>query len=83
MALMITRECIVCGACELECPNDAITAGEAAYEINPELCTECFGYYDEPRCKSVCPADEAVIVNPAYLETKGELLKKQLLISDN
>ena len=80
MALMITNECIVCGACELECPNNSITAGDAVYEINPELCTECVGYYNEPQCKSVCPVDEAIIVNPAYHETKGELLKKKMLL---
>ena len=50
MALMITEECIVCGACESDCPNDAITAGDIIYEINPNLCTECVGYYDEPQC---------------------------------
>lgn len=27
MALMITAECINCGACEPECPNNAIYAG--------------------------------------------------------
>ena len=81
MALMITEECIVCGACEPECPNEAITAGETIYEINPELCTECVGYYDEPQCKTLCPIDEAIIVNPAYNETRDELLKKKELLS--
>ena len=83
MALMITKECIVCGACEPECPNDAISPGDAFYEIEPELCTECVVYFDEPRCKSVCPIDEAVILNPEFPETKGELMKKQLLINNN
>ena len=81
MALMITEECIVCGACEPECPNEAITAGETIYEINPELCTECVGYYDEPQCKTLCPIDEAIIVNPAYNETREELLKKKESLS--
>jgi ferredoxin len=53
MALMITNECIICGAREPEFPNDAVTAGEYIYEINPELCTECVGYFDEPQCRSV------------------------------
>jgi len=83
MALMITNECIVCGACEPECPNNAITAGDAIYEINPDLCTECVGYFDEPQCKSVCPIDEAIVVNPAYQETKEELLKKKQLFDKN
>ncbi len=81
MALMITNECIICGACESECPNNAITAGDAVYEINPDLCTECIGYYDEPNCSSVCPIEEAIVVNPACRETKEELLKKKELLS--
>lgn len=81
MALMITEECIVCGACESECPNNAISAGESKYEINPELCTECVGYFDEPQCRSVCPIPEVIIVNPAYQENREELLKKKESIS--
>jgi ferredoxin len=83
MALMINEDCIVCGACEPECPNNAISAGETVYEINPELCTECVGYYDEPKCRSVCPVPEAIEENPDYLETKEELLKKKQLISND
>jgi ferredoxin len=82
MALMITEDCIVCGACEPECPNNAITSGEEVYEINPNLCTECIGYFDEPQCISVCPVD-CVIQNPAHVESKEELLKKKELISGN
>lgn len=81
MALIITEECINCGACEPECPNNAITAGEDIYKINPDLCTECVGYYDEPQCKSVCPLPEVLIINPDYVETKEELKKKKQLIS--
>ena len=33
MALMINEECINCGACEPECPNQAIFAGDEIYEI--------------------------------------------------
>ena len=83
MALMITNECIVCGACEPECPNNSITTGDAVYEINPALCTECVGYYNEPQCKSVCPIDEAIIINPNFSETREELLKKKELLDNN
>lgn len=82
MALMITKDCFICGACESECPNNAIYAGEAVYEINPNLCTECVGYYDEPQCVSVCPID-CVEQNPYHIETKEELLEKSELISAN
>ena len=47
MSLFITDECINCDVCEPECPNDAISQGEEIYEINPNLCTQCVGHYDE------------------------------------
>ena len=34
MALMITEDCIDCGACEPECPNSAITSGDSVYEMS-------------------------------------------------
>jgi ferredoxin len=77
MALMITEECIDCGACEPECPNNAISTGETGYQIDPDLCTECVGYFDEPQCRTVCPVPEVLIVNPDRRETKEELLKKK------
>ena len=57
MALIITDECINCDVCEPECPNEAISAGEEIYEIDPSKCTECIGHYDEPQCQLVCPVD--------------------------
>ena len=33
MAIKITEECINCGACEPECPNNAIYEGGAAWAI--------------------------------------------------
>jgi len=55
MALMITDECINCDVCEPACPNDAIFQGPDIYEIDPGLCTECVGHFDEPQCQTVCP----------------------------
>ncbi len=75
MALMITDECINCDVCEPECPNGAIYMGEEIYEIDPNLCTECVGHYDEPQCVEVCPVD-CIIPNPDYQETKEELMAK-------
>ena len=57
MALLITAKCINCDMCEPECPNQAITMGDKVYEINPDLCTECVGFYDHQTCVSVCPID--------------------------
>ena len=55
MATMITSDCINCGACEPECPNQAIREGDSAYVINPNLCTECVGFYGAEMCQEVCP----------------------------
>ena len=34
MAIMITDECINCGACEPECPNNAIYEGGATWKYS-------------------------------------------------
>ncbi len=75
MAMKITDECINCDVCEPECPNGAIYMGEEIYEIDPDLCTECVGHYDEPQCVEVCPVD-CIIVDPEHQETREELMAK-------
>jgi ferredoxin len=60
MAYKITDECISCGACEPECPNEAISEGDTIYEIDPEKCTECKGFHDSPKCAEICPVDACV-----------------------
>ena len=72
MSLMINEECIACDACREECPNEAIEEGDPYYTIDPERCTECFGFYDEPACLSVCPVD-AIIPDPDNVGTLEEL----------
>ena len=81
MALIITDECINCDVCEPECPNGAISQGEEIYQINPRLCTECVGHYNEPQCVEVCPVD-CIITNPEMVESKEQLQAKyQALIA--
>ncbi|MDP1673182.1 MAG: YfhL family 4Fe-4S dicluster ferredoxin [Burkholderiales bacterium] len=75
MALMITDECINCDVCEPECPNDAISAGEEIYVIDPDKCTECVGHFDEPQCQKVCPVD-CIPLDPDRPETTEELESK-------
>lgn len=60
MALKITDECISCGACEPECPVEAISEGDDQFEIDADVCVECEGHFDEPQCQDVCPV-EAII----------------------
>lgn len=79
MAMMITDECIDCGACLPVCPNDAVNEGVATgvpvYWIDVDRCTECVGFHDEPQCREVCPLD-CIVVNPDYRESEEELLAK-------
>src|SRR5208283_4931018 len=90
MATTITSECINCGACEPECPNTAIYAGGADWELNgatspalsqdiyyivPSKCTECVGFYDHEACAAVCPVD-CCIPDPANMESEGVLLAR-------
>lgn len=55
MALKIIPGCISCDVCVWVCPNQAITAQEPIYLINPSLCDECQGHADEPQCVALCP----------------------------
>ncbi len=75
MAYKITDECISCGACETECPNQAIKEGEKTYVIDPHRCTECVGAHEASKCKETCPVD-ACVPNDAHKESKDQLLAK-------
>jgi ferredoxin len=56
MAYMIVEAlCTACGACETECPNDAISVAGFVYAIDASKCKECEGVYDSPKCAEVCP----------------------------
>jgi hypothetical protein len=73
MATMITSECINCGACEPECPNNAISQAEELYVIDPLLCTECVGFHDYEACAAVCPVD-CCVTDPNNVETEDALI---------
>ena len=75
MALMIVAPCTACDACEPVCPNEAISAGDPLYMIDPMKCTECVGEEDEPQCKLVCPED-CIVQNPDWEESPEELQAK-------
>ena len=48
MAYKINHDCIACGACQAECPVDAISEGDI-YVIDPKKCIDCGA------CAAVCP----------------------------
>jgi len=91
LAVKITEECIACGACEAECPNDAIYEAGKPYVIGGQefpaisedftyiardKCTECVGFHDEPQCIASCPT-EAIVMDTDHPETKDELMAKK------
>ena len=51
MAHTINDECINCGACAPECPEEAISEGEDRHIIDPEKCTDC------GTCVESCPVE--------------------------
>ena len=75
MAYKITDECISCGACESECPNNAISEGETIYVVDPDKCTECVGAHESSRCAEVCPVD-CCVLDPEHEENREQLLEK-------
>ncbi|HEY1931497.1 MAG TPA: 4Fe-4S dicluster domain-containing protein [Acetobacteraceae bacterium] len=58
---IIAALCTSCGACELDCPNAAISMGSFVYTIDPAKCTECKGFHDAPQCASVCPVPNTCV----------------------
>ena len=54
MAYIINDECISCGACESECPVNAISQGADHYEIDADTCIECGA------CADTCPVGAPV-----------------------
>jgi ferredoxin len=75
MATYITSDCINCGACPPECPNDAITEGDDIYVIDPAKCTECVGHNDHEACQAVCPV-ECCLPDPNNPETEAVLVAR-------
>ena len=54
MAYKITATCVMCGTCAAQCPMDAITQGDAQFEINPDTCVGCGS------CAAACPVSAIV-----------------------
>jgi len=75
MASLITEECIVCGACEDECPTGAISLGDEIFVIDPERCSECVGHNETRKCADVCPVD-CCVPDPDRVETEEVLFAR-------
>ena len=76
---IISAQCTACSACEPECPNSAISAtADGLYQIDPDLCTECLGFFDEAQCTAVCPIEETCIPDPALVEDRETLMARKI-----
>lgn len=49
MAFVISDRCLKCGACDSECPNNAIIEEEKKFRIDYYKCLQC------GTCIDVCP----------------------------
>jgi ferredoxin len=75
MTMMITENCINCGACAVECPTEAIfepgenwkilgksflALSNEHFFIVKDICDECLSL-KKIRCISVCPMDSIIM----------------------
>ena len=51
MKYVINDDCIRCGVCAAECPQDCIHDGDDHYQIDKEACIGCGA------CAGVCPVE--------------------------
>ena len=54
MSYKITDACVGCGACEPECPVNAISQGDPLFVIDEDTCIDCGA------CAGVCPTGAPV-----------------------
>jgi NAD-dependent dihydropyrimidine dehydrogenase PreA subunit len=65
MPYVVTDDCILCLACLVGCPADAIEEGSTKCEIDEELCIDC------GTCEANCPSEAIVFVELEELEPRG------------
>ncbi len=54
MAHIIKDDCVACGACAEECPEEAIAEGDPIFTIDAKKCTDC------ESCVEVCPTESII-----------------------
>lgn len=64
MPYSITNRCICCDSCLPLCPTGAVKVEGDDYWIDPALCNNCQGYYEQPQCVVVCPVKSPVPLQP-------------------
>ena len=74
--IMITDECMNCGACVQSCPNGGISEGQDKVVIDGTLCTECVGFFSTEQCVLVCPVSDACVPDPDNVEPEAVLFER-------
>ena len=59
MPYIVTKACVLCGACVFGCESNAISEGETQSHIDVNLCVEC------GTCERNCPSDAIIFVDDA------------------
>ena len=62
MPYYVTDECILCEACIIGCPSDAIEEHETKAWINLEICIEC------GTCEQNCPSGAIIWVEEEEMD---------------
>ena len=75
MSVAITSACVRCGACLWECPQEAISPSAAGPIVDPERCTECYGFFGEAQCVVVCPVGAILVDKPESIATLAARFK--------
>ncbi|WP_024520704.1 4Fe-4S binding protein [Bradyrhizobium sp. Tv2a-2] len=68
---IISSQCTGCSACEMECPNAAISEKNGTFAIDAKKCTECIGHFDEPQCVAACPVDNTCVIDTSLARYKA------------
>ena len=78
MAYTITGLCTQCNDCLPLCPTGAIKQEGEKLWIDPMLCNNCEGFYEQPLCASICLSDV-----PVPLQAKKGRCKVEDKVSTN
>ncbi len=78
MAYTITSLCTQCNDCLPLCPTGAIKQDGEKLWIDPMLCNNCEGFYEQPLCGSICLQDA-----PMPLQAKKGRCKVDAKVSTN
>jgi len=66
----------------VDADEDQPALSDDVYYVVADKCTECEGFYDEPKCVSLCPID-CCVEDPDHHETKDDLQAKKLILHVN